>query len=458
MKKRQRTLIILAAVLVLVIAAYLIISNLTEVTEEDEDAYTLLKVDKTDIAEISFTYDGETIDLYQDTETETWYLTGDPEFPIDNYKATLMCGCISSVTTDTIADDTGDVEAYGLDDPILKVTAVMVDGSEFSIEYGALNSFNDMYYATCSEDDNVYMMPSRYVRYYSYHLNDLAEPDTIPSVRTTLINDVILTVEGQEMEITRCEDGEYYTDEYSFLTTSAEGEIVGADEDISNSIASAVATLATTSCYKYNASEQDMLDCGLDGSNMITVNYTMDGEQRTYTLLIGDKVEADEETAERYVMLDGSNMICMADAATIDWLLTLNAETLRATEVCPLSANELLSLDITAGERNWYFDIEWRGEHTADYYLDGQEIDGDAFKSMLSTITTLKSNGSGDVIDGEVVFTATFVRDREDFSELTLTLYTYDDEYYRAEFNGVATQLVLISDVDNIFTALNDLP
>ena len=77
---------------------------------------------------------------------------------------------------------------------------------------------------------------------------------------------------------------------------------------------------------------------------------------------------------------------------------------------------------------------------------------------MLSTITTLKSSGSGDVIDGEIVFTATFVRDREDFSELTLTLYTYDDEYYRAEFNGVATQLVLISDVDKIFTALNDLP
>ena len=457
MKKRQKTLIILAVVLVAVIAAYMILSNLTAVPEEESDAYTLLKVDKTDIAEISFVYDGERIDLYQDTETETWYLADDPEFPLDNYKATLMCGCISSVTTDTKADNNGDTEAYGLDNPILEVTAVMVDGSEFSVEYGALNSFNDMYYATCSVDEEVYMLPSRYVRYYSYHLNDLAEPDTIPSVRSSLINKVVLTADGQNMEIVRCEDGEYYTDEYSFLTTSSDGETVGADEDIAGIMASAIATLTTDSCYKYNADEQDMLDSGLDGSNMITVSYTMDGEQKSYTLLIGDRVETGEDTAERYVMLEGSNMICMADATTLDWLLTLTPESLRATEVCPLSASELLSLDITVGDKKWDFDIEWKGVHTADYYLDGNEIEGDTFKSMLSTITTLKSTGSGEVIDGEVVLTAAFVRDRDEFGEMTLTLYTYSDEYYRAEFNDVATQLVLISDVDKILASLENI-
>ena len=76
---------------------------------------------------------------------------------------------------------------------------------------------------------------------------------------------------------------------------------------------------------------------------------------------------------------------------------------------------------------------------------------------MLSTITTLKSTGSGEVIDGEVVLTAAFVRDRDEFGEMTLTLYTYSDEYYRAEFNDVATQLVLISDVDKILASLENI-
>lgn len=461
MKRRRTTLIVLAVLTVLLAVLYAGL-KLSAAPEEDTDApdtATLISVDREQVQTISYTCGETQITLVK--AGEVWQLQGDPDFPLDTQQAGMMLGSICSVTSNVPVAAGGDDALFGLDEPSAIITVTLADGTRHTLTLGDLNGFNDRYYARVDGVDGVYMVESKYYRYFSLPLEQLAVPDAVPTVRSSGITGV--TVAGGEnllrLEAYDPAAPQVYSESFPFVIAAPDGTVMGADPNNAAVIVTLISGLATTDCFLYGATEADFAACGLDGSKTIRVDYTT-GEDgagaASWMLTVGDLTE---DGTGVYVRLNDSKMICRMESAAVTGLLAVTPDLLRTLTVCDLSLTELDAMTLTAGDSAPVeFTVDHRGTYTADYYMDGQKLSSDSFKSFFTTISTLKAVGYAETgSGGELLLKIEFSRSTDAFSQPVLALYDLGDGTCRAEFAGMTTQLVALEDVQTILTALEGL-
>ena len=219
------------------------------------------------------------------------------------------------------------------------------------------------------------------------------------------------------------------------------------DNDLTQTLLDMVTNLNLSECVDYNASDLSLY--GLDAPAVTAT--VLDGGKAAYTLEISAS-----EGGECYVRLSGSKMIYQRDATLSDTLRYTTYADLQPDDVILMDWDTVQSVAVTVdGEKSVLTrtteektDDEGTVTEETVWKLDGQEV---KFAPVLNSLSGMTSSGyairhcanSGAVTpEGEPEITFRILRDRENFSEVTLCFYAYNSTSCLVTLDGVSTVTV----------------
>lgn len=447
--KRGSKLLLLCGALVVLGAGYVAVRQLTADPEEET---TIALAGPSSPQSLTWTDDSGTLTL--DHGENGWSYADDSAFPLDQTVPEDMTAALSAAAATRQIDTPESLEDYGLDAPVLTITAQDEDGTEYSYAFGDVNELTGEYYLLYNGDqDTVYLVGSDLHDAFNYDLYDMVEMETLPEFGSV----TGLSVAQPEGTLTLRyeEDGSglsYDPDNHWFLEQG--DSLLALDASKVSSLTSAVTGLTWLSCVTYDVDDQELAAWGLDGSAaVVTTTYTAaidEGEdtaqEETFILRLGST--SDEGT---YAMLEGSSMVYLIDSDTADSLRYASYSSLRSDSICSMDWDTVDRLDITLNGATYTIsfdesETEEDGETvtTTLYTWDGQELDSADVESLLSAVNGLTATGDASSGEGgDPLVTFTFHRNTEDaFAELTLTLSAWDTGSCLASFSGEGSRLV----------------
>jgi len=283
--KKNKTLLILLGVLIVLLAAYFALKawNRQQAEKDEEsDAVVVTQIDPAEIKAISYDIgDGERGFEKRDG---TWIYTPDADFPLDQSVPETIAEDMGQLKADRELVDGDELADYGLEEPDYTVTLTEADGTVTEIKFG--NTVDDYYYVSLDDSGTVYTVPSSAADNLSQSLNDMAQFDDYPSIGSGNLKKVVIT------------SGE--------TSTVYDSENEEQSEDIS-AIAGGLGTVALSEAADYSVADADRGNYGLDNASRTTVEvtYTEDNEDKTMTLYIG----GEDGDGSRYVMIDDSRIV-----------------------------------------------------------------------------------------------------------------------------------------------------
>jgi hypothetical protein len=337
MKKGTRNILILTAVLVVLIAGYLVLRAVNVHTaEKNAQAEADAVVHVGDIqspSEISLTntYGTETFYL----KDGVWYWSGSDRFPLSQEKLTAIADAVTDMTALRALTDAGELEEYGLDVPTAELAVTDTDGSVLHLAVGGENG--SYVYVQDVDSGTVYVVESSFSTTLDYSLDDMLELETFPDIAALEIDEITLSVDGNMLafvkktvddELTQeSEDVWYILEEgdtrlrVSNLTVSDEAaaqisvsDDMTAAETYMNTILGTITNLEYIDCVDYDADTADLATYGLETPSVVlTVSYTADDQSGTFTLNIGTMTDS----GEYYAAFDGGYIVSTVSTETV---------------------------------------------------------------------------------------------------------------------------------------------
>lgn len=466
--KRGSKLLLLCGALVVLGASYVAVRQLA--VDPDELEETISLAGPSSPQSLTWTDDSGTLTLNHGESG--WSYADDSAFPLDQTVPEDMTAALSAAAATRQIDTPESLEDYGLDAPVLTITAQDEDGTEYSYAFGDVNELTGEYYLLYNgEEDTVYLVGSDLHDAFSYDLYDMVEMETLPEFGSV----TGLSVDQPEGSLTLRyeEDGSglsYDPDNHWFLEQG--DSLLALDTGKVSSLTSAITGLYWKSCVNYDVDDQELAAWGLgDSAAVVTTTYTAaidegeeTAEEETFALRLGST--SDEGT---YAMLEGSSMVYLIDSETADSLRYASYSSLRSDSICSMDWDTVDRLDITLDGATYTIsfdesETEEDGETvtTTLYTWDGQELDSSDVESLLSAINGLTATGDSSGSGGETQLVSfTFHRNTEDqFAQLTLTLSAWDTGSCLASFTGEGNRLVdrsavtdLTEQIQALFTA-----
>lgn len=179
MEKQKKQLLLLAGILIVALAAFLIVSKLPDEEETEETVkYQVTDIDENTVTKLVYTNENETITLSK--SDDQWQYQEDKTLDIDEDTVESMIGKIASYESENKLEDVEDISLYGLDEPILTVL-ISDEDTSFTMLVGDYNETTYTYYM-CLENDTttVYTIKSADISVFRNNtLEDLiAEEET----------------------------------------------------------------------------------------------------------------------------------------------------------------------------------------------------------------------------------------------------------------------------------------
>ena len=463
--KRGSKLLLLCGVLVVLGAGYVAVRQLA--ADPDELEETIALAGPASPQSVTWTDDSGTLTL--NNGESGWSYADDSAFPLDQTVPEDMTAALSAAAATRQIDTPESLEDYGLDAPVLTITAQDEDGTEYSYAFGHVNELTGEYYLLYNgEEDTVYLVGSDLHDAFNYDLYDMVEMETLPEFGS--VTGLSVAQPQGSLTLRYEEDGSslsYDPDNHWFLEKG--DSLLALDAGKVSSLTGAITGLYWKSCVTYDVDDQELAAWGLDdNAAVVTTTYTAaidegeeTAEEETFVLRLGNT--SDEGT---YAMLEGSSMVYLIDSETADSLRYASYSSLRSDSICSMDWDTVDRLDITLDGTTYTisFDVtetEEDGETVTDtlYTWDGQELDSSAVESLLSAVNGLTSTGDASGSGGEAQLVSfTFHRNTEDqFAQLTLTLSAWDTGSCLASLTGESSRLVDRSAVTDLTEQIQTL-
>ncbi|MGN8895391.1 DUF4340 domain-containing protein [Flavonifractor sp. HCP28S3_F3] len=455
--KRGSKLLLLCLALAVLAACYFGVRQLTAEPDEEEEGIALAAPETP--TQLSWTDDSGTLTLENSGE-DGWTYADDTAFPLDQTVPEDMTSALSSASASRQIDTPESLEDYGLDEPVLTITALDEDGTEYTYAFGDVNELTGEYYLLCNGDeDTVYLVGSELHDAFNLDLYDMVEMEDLPEFGSV----TALSVEQPSGSLSlRYEEDSaglsYDADKHWFLEQG--DSLLALDSSKVSSLTSSITGLYWKSCLTYNVDDEELAAWGLDDDSavIITASYTAaidegeeTAEEETFALRLGGT--CDDGT---YAMLEGSTMVYLIDTETADSLRYASYSSLRSDSICSMDWDTVDQLDITLDGTTYTisFDVtevesdsedeDAEVETTTLYTWNGQELDSTEVGNMLSSINSLTATGDASGSTGaSTLISFTFHRNTgDDFSQLTLTLSSWDTGSCLASFTGESSRLV----------------
>lgn len=339
MTKQSKTLIALAAVVVVCAAGYVGLRTWNQSQSEvDETVYVTQLSDPT---ALTFTNQYGTYSFTKGEEG--WTRDDDSDFPTDQDTLDDLAGQAGTLAAVRTISDPEDLTSYGLDAPTMEVNLTDEDGTQVKLLIGSTADSGD-YYAKVDGSDTVYTIASTLPTALDIQVDELIALAEFPSISEDNIQSVTwtsgestvtLVQEQTESESTEdsSSDADSSSDSSEEETTTiwkVEGQTVSEDNTTFISLMAQLSELAFSDCYDYHGEAQTRTDCGLDTPvGVLTVVYTDGDEEKTMTLTLGALAEGGDSY---YAMLDDDPIIYLIPSNEIGSLFSMTVDNLTAVE------------------------------------------------------------------------------------------------------------------------------
>lgn len=466
--KKFRNLFLLLGVLVLFVGVYFAVTLINKDPEPIAlEEISIFSSESDNLASLSWDYNGETITLLQGDDG--WYVDGVENFPLDTSFPRLMATQLNNlIALSNVKEYDPNPATYGLDKPVCTIRASTKDGREIALNCGLYTSTVGGHYLTSSSaPDQLYIVAEDLIKAFSNGLFDMIKKETLPSMSG--ITGLEVTDGDHHLKAGYIEEnaGLAYSDEYYWFTQTADGLTTASINKIVDLVGS-IATLQWQSCVSYDASEKDLAAYGLTDQDAarISIGYTDSANaEQTLTLLIGNY-----SGSSCYARLEGSSMVYLIAASSVDSVLTANAANLTPDDICLMDWDSVAAMDIIVDGKTHTITFEGLqesvsidGEKTEHYAYSsgGKKVDTTAMDTLLATIHDMKAIET--VSDASTTSgrtqAVTFVmkRNTDVYPDMTLTFYEYNAASYLvtltdqpnrlADSAGVATMLTQVKTI-----------
>ena len=299
---------------------------------EAEETLPLAVGPREALTALSWSWDGQTVNLARDEKTGLWTDADDPSCPLDAGAAEALARAAAATAASMAVEDVTDLAQYGLAEPQLTVIAATADEIA-SYEVGHM-SITGEYYVRRGGEDTVYLENGSLAA-FRVGLRELIARETIPediggitglSVRSAAGNYEISYLHGGDSE------GWYRTDGEPF--TALDGERV-------LPMLESLRETDLSRCVGWT--EEDVALHGLDRPQMTaTVSYTdTGGGAASFTLRFGDY-----EGGDIYAAFAGSDRVYLTSALGPDALMYPDWERLTPATVLTLETSDIASVSL----------------------------------------------------------------------------------------------------------------
>ena len=302
MRKKNKGILILLAVLILLVAVYFGLrtwnAQQEEKAQEEQEAATVHVTDTSAEDIVSLKFNVGNGDLEFSKEDDQWYYTPDKDFPLQQSYPEDMAETVGSITAGRELTDGDSIDAYGLDEPAYTIEYTDADGNTTELLFGDMTG--DDYYVMLNGNDTVYTVNSSVIDPFNYTLDDMARLDDYPSIGSGNLVKEVITQNGG--------------------TTTYDSEDEDQAEDIA-AVAGGLGAVSLSEAADYSVEDEDLDVYGLDEDSRITVEvtYTQDDEEQLLTLYIGNE----DGSGNRYVMLNDSRIVYLISDEICDNILNV---------------------------------------------------------------------------------------------------------------------------------------
>ena len=302
MRKKNKGILILLAVLILLVAVYFGLrtwnAQQEEKAQEEQEAATVHVTDTSAEDIVSLKFNVGNGDLEFSKEDDQWYYTPDKDFPLQQSYPEDMAETVGSITAGRELTDGDSIDAYGLDEPAYTIEYTDADGNTAELLFGDMTG--DDYYVMLNGNDTVYTVNSSVIDPFNYTLDDMAQLDDYPSIGSGNLVKEVITQNGE--------------------TTTYDSEDEDQAEDIA-AVAGGLGAVSLSEAADYSVEDEDLDVYGLDEDSRITVEatYTQNDEEQLLTLYIGNE----DGSGNRYVMLNDSRIVYLISDEICDNILNV---------------------------------------------------------------------------------------------------------------------------------------
>ena len=476
---RSKRLLILLIILGIVCAAAFAALNWQEKKEQIKvSGEPVVEIDSERVQSLSWTYQDQSLSFSKD-EKGNWIYDEDAAFPVDPQVIDTLLSSFSPFSAAFVIDQVKDQGQYGLDDPQC-VISITTEEKTWEIKLGDTSAVDGQRYVSFGEEI-VYLAANDPLDQYDLTLKDCILNDTIPSMDQV----TGLAFSGKEnYEIYYQENNQtdtYYQEDIYF--TRQDGNTRPLDTGRVSSYLSALSNLELTNYVTYNASKEDLAQCGLDKPQLtITASYTSEDEDgkegpKTFTLHIardpeelaqtsknnqasgfsgeasGDEAQ-EEETITAYAQVENSSIIYSISSLAYTDLMAASYDDLRHQEVLTASFDDILSIDVALEENSYTFTSQGKGSDRTWLWKD-QEIDFDQLQEGIKSLSSLSFTDEKPEKQQEIALTIHL--DNDVFPQIKIALYRYDGDACLATVDETPVCLVSRNDVVELMEAVRSI-
>lgn len=461
---KKKTLIILGALLLVLLLAYLVFVIVNSPDGEENPTYILADIDKDSLSEISYTYKEDSFTFHQ--VDGVWRLDSNPRL---TFKENIIKGMITSfdpLKAWVSLGETNDekLEEFGLKDPELSISMTDSVNGKKTYYIGLHNTFNSYYYFREQDSREVYMISSVVPIYFKYKLSDMVEGEIIPEFSLATTKKVSFSLpDGKELIYTHYAAGNKneYTDAFSWYLSVDGGEEFAIDTELCRSFGAFLGTLKLSDVVTFDPSSTDY---GLDSAVIMKVSYTAvkdeednakSADEREFELIIGST----DDEGNYYVKSTESGVVYRLKADILKKIANSDIESKKPTTITSINEQLIDKLTIAGGGKSLFINITY--DKGLSYSSNGEKIEyGDILELMNLLLTTPVANYAylvepDEHENNDILFSVDFRFLQGATDQDVLKITSYNKDYDLVSFRGESEMLILKSDTQKLIDELS---
>ena len=409
-------------------------------------------------------------------EDGAWTYDDDAAFPVDQDKIASLLSYFEQMGAAFTIEDPEDLGMYGLDDPLCTIDLTLDDDQAYTITLGDFSTMDSQRYVSIG-DGNVYLVEDDPLDLFDAQLSELIQNDEIPDLDTI----TQLSVSGPDDYTAVYEEGNttdtYRSDDVYF--TQRSGDKVPLDTSRVEDYLYTMSSLDLTNYVTYNATEEEIQDCGLDDPEAtVQVDYTTEDDDGndvsgSVTLYVSrdpderaaaqtetdsqstddsDAVDEEEDEITAYVRVGSSQILYQITGEEYEALMACGYDDLRHPEVLPADFADISQLDISLEGADYTITSEGDSDERTYSYQE-EELDIADLQSALEALTADSFTSEEPTQKEEISLTLHLGLEGE--PTVTIDLYRYDGTNCLAVVDGEPVCLVARSAVVDLVEAVN---
>lgn len=457
-KKQWITVLVLAGCLFLLGGVYLLIpdSDREEPEPEEEKLYSLEKEEITRLR-----YSNEYADVSMERKGDSWVLSEDGAFPVDQEKVELMVEAAASMSISrTVTEKCEDVSEYQLDEPSLQIEITMEDGTSKNITYGMKSDVAEGYYVTVDDSKEVYIAANDSTMDFEYSVNQLMEVPELAEIATEYVTGYQVDKrEGTDFAAVYAEKNPV-SPESSWNIEKAYSQTVAGDEDGLQEVFDNACLLELTEGVCYSATKKERKQYGLEEplAELKIEYFTVkeeagqdgdtqesddaqegredipekDREYHSFTLCVGEQNDMEEGY---YVSVGGQEGIYLMPSETVDSLIGFDTFACVYKTPCPTYPEGLQGLTVEYQGKCYDYQQTKSGQGEDGQYTVKGSIRGKAADKEAKKIDTEKFHTVYSEL-GALSYSAAIKKSVKPSSDTPVASVTVKEEgrSYKAEF------------------------